>query len=46
MQRLEENGIDHWAWHEKPDGIVSAVALKPYIKEEVFDLVKHIQLYR
>lgn len=43
---LEERKVDHWAWREQPDNIISAVALKPCLKDQLGDLLRHLKLYR
>jgi len=43
---LGEAAVEHWAWVEQPDGICSAIALKPVEKTAVEHHFKNLKLYR
>ena len=45
-EQLDEAKIDYRKWVEQPENILTALATKPYIKEEVKDLFKKCQLFR
>ena len=43
-EKLTENNIDYYAWREQPEDYVTCVALRPYRKEEVRELLKKCNL--
>ena len=43
-EKLTENNIDYYAWREQPEDYVTCVALRPYRKEEVKELLKKCNL--
>ncbi|OXA58701.1 Splicing factor 3B subunit 6 [Folsomia candida] len=44
--KLREHKIDHKAWLEQPENILTCIALKPYPKDEVKEFVQQFKLYR
>lgn len=45
-EKLAEEGIAHKLWIEQPEGIPTAIALKPYPKSLVGPLLKKFSLFR
>ena len=43
-EKLTENNIDYYAWREQPEDYATCVALRPYRKEEVRELLKKCNL--
>lgn len=44
--RLCSANIDHFAWIEQPEDLLSAIGLRPYPKELVRPYVKHLPLLK
>ncbi|ELT92488.1 hypothetical protein CAPTEDRAFT_219097 [Capitella teleta] len=32
---LQSKNVDHYAWLEQPENIITAIATRPYVKEEI-----------
>jgi len=45
-ERLVEEGVAHKLWIEQPEGIPTAIALKPYPKSFVGPLLKKYSLFK
>ena len=45
-ERLVEEGVAHKIWIEQPEGIPTAIALKPYPKSMVGPLLKKYSLFK
>lgn len=43
-EKLTENNIEHYVWREQPEDYATCVALRPYRKEEVRELLKKCHL--
>ncbi|XP_004696124.1 putative peptidyl-tRNA hydrolase PTRHD1 [Echinops telfairi] len=43
---LQEKSVDHTLWLEQPENIATCIALRPYPKEEVSQLLKKFRLFR
>lgn len=43
-EQLEGEGIDFYLWREQPENILTAVALRPYVRKEVQHLLKEFKL--
>ncbi|KAL1512013.1 hypothetical protein AB1Y20_005288 [Prymnesium parvum] len=44
--KLREEGVAHHLWMEQPENIPTAIALKPYPRNEVLHLVKKYNLFK
>jgi len=44
--KLTEEGLHHHLWVEQPEGIATAIALKPYPRDRVAPLLKKYQLFK
>ncbi len=45
-EKLEAEGIDFFLWREQPENILTALALRPYVKKEVHPLLKEFTLLK
>lgn len=43
---LKTNSIDHYLWMEQPENIPTAIAVKPYYKQDVEQYFSKLKLYR
>ena len=43
---LKSNSIEHYLWMEQPENIPTAIAVKPYYKQEVETFFSKFKLYR
>ena len=43
---LKENSIEHYRWVEQPENIPTAIAVKPYYKQDVEQFFSKLKLYR
>jgi len=46
IQALDEAKVDYVKWIEQPENILTAIATRPYPKEEIKHLFKKCQLFR
>lgn len=45
-EKLKQEGIAHHLWLEQPENFPTAIALKPYPREQVAPLLKKYQLFK
>lgn len=45
-EKLTQEGIAHKLWTEQPENFPTAIALKPYPREQVAPLLKKYQLFK
>ena len=43
---LKENSIEHYLWIEQPENIPTAIAVKPYYKQDIEQFFSKLKLYR
>ena len=43
---LKENSIEHYLWIEQPENIPTAIAVKPYYKQDIEQFFSKFKLYR
>ncbi|XP_010603163.1 putative peptidyl-tRNA hydrolase PTRHD1 [Fukomys damarensis] len=43
---LQQKNIDHTLWLEQPENIATCIALRPYPKEEVSQLLRKFRLFK
>jgi len=46
IEKLEDAKLDYKSWTEQPENILTAIATKPYRREDVGDAFKKCQLFR
>ena len=44
--KLSENNIDFHLWTEQPENFPTCLALRPYVKEELGNLIRGLKLYK
>ncbi|XP_015792892.1 putative peptidyl-tRNA hydrolase PTRHD1 [Tetranychus urticae] len=45
VTKLTNNNIDFYLWKEMPENITSALATRPYYKQDIHPFLKHLKLY-
>lgn len=43
---LKENSVEHYLWIEQPENIPTAIAVKPYYKQDIEQFFSKLKLYR
>lgn len=43
---LKENSVEHYLWLEQPENIPTAIAVKPYYKQDIEQFFSKLKLYR